>query len=108
MAFFFFAVSVAAVVIIYGMTLWSWLTGKSKFWPPQNLHCWQYRTFWALSRVFVACLVTTSILDFHGLGEPSLAQASVGKGFAVVRFGAAFSITFPRSLSRYLVGPGNY
>lgn len=94
MAFSLFAVSLAAIVIIYGLTLCSWLTGKLKFWPPPNLHCWQYRTFWALFRVFVLCLVATSIVDFQGLGVPSLIQASVGLALAVVGFGAAFSITF--------------
>ena len=93
MAFYLFAGSVAAIVIIYGLTLWSWLTGKFKFWPPPNLHCWQYRTFWALFRIFVLCLIATGTVDFHGLGEPSLAQASIGLGLAIVGFAAAVSIT---------------
>lgn len=94
MAFSLFAVSVAAIVIIYGLTLSSWSTCKFKFWPPPNLHCWQYRTFWALFRVFVVCLVATSILDFYGLAEPAPAQSAIGLGLAVIGFGAAFAITF--------------
>lgn len=94
MAFSFFAVSVAAVVVIYGLATWSWLTDKIDFWPPPNLHCWQYRTFWALFRVFVVCLVATCILDFQGLAKPAPAQAAIGLGLAVIGFGAAFAITF--------------
>lgn len=80
MAFSLFAVSVAAIVIIYGLTLWSWLTGKFKFWPPPNLHCWQYRTFWALFRVFVLRLVATSTLTFTDSASLLWLKSQLGWG----------------------------
>lgn len=86
-----FAISLAAILVIVIAGLASLLKPGWRFWPPPNTASLQYQLFWWPFRIYVAGLVTLSLVDFAPLTEGTL-WWRIGVG--VPLFGIGFGLAF--------------
>ncbi|MBR9814046.1 hypothetical protein GYB61_09360 [bacterium] len=88
-----FGIGVTSAALLLVLSLGGLVISGFRFWPPPSKESWQYRTFWALFRVFVLAISVLCIADFHSRGTPSVLQSVLGWVTLIVGFGSASLIT---------------
>ena len=88
-----FLIGALAATALLVLSLAGLLVGGFRFWPPPSEDSWQYKVFWSLFRLFLACLVFVCVADFHRNGNPPVLLSVFGWIVFVVGFGLASLIT---------------
>lgn len=89
-----FGLSVSGAAAIFSLCAVSLFRRDFQFFPPPEKRSWQYRTFWALFRLFLYPLIALSILVFEPAEDAgAMARQGVGGVLAVTGIGLAFWIS---------------
>lgn len=89
-----FGLSTSGAAGIFTLSAVSLVRPAFQFFPPPDKRSWQYRTFWALFRLFLYPLIALSILVFEPADDAgAIARQGVGGVLAVTGIGLAFWIS---------------
>jgi len=92
-SFVAFGIGLVAVAALLSLSVAGMVVNGFRFWPPPSNESWQYKVFWALFRVFIACLVVLCIADFDRNGSPPTTLVILGWLVLIVGFGLASLIS---------------